>query len=154
MTDLNQKLSEHFTLGELLKSNTADANGFTEQYEPSDEVIGNLKNLCIYVLEFLRAKVSEARGVDTPVYLTSGYRCARVNAAVGGVPNSQHQTGEAADTHVEGMTTEEWYQFVKNSGITFDQLIQEFDSWAHISHSINNRGECWRYVRGSAPKRD
>ena len=38
-----------------------------------------------------------------PVYITSGYRTAAHNAAVGGSKSSQHLLGRAADFYVEGM---------------------------------------------------
>jgi hypothetical protein len=148
------QLTEHFSLEEMLASETANNQQITEQFSPSDVVVANLKNLCIYILEPLRAKISAARGQDTPIHITSGYRCPRLNEAVGGVPDSQHMTGEAADTHVDCMSVEGWYQFIKSSGLVFDQLLQEFDEWAHISHSVNNRGECWMYIKGARPKRD
>lgn len=149
------QLSEHFALEELLVSQTATAENITEQFEPSDEVIANLRELATNFLEPLRAAISEKLGVDTPIHITSGYRCPRLNAAIGGVPNSQHQFGQAADTHIDAMSIEDWYQFVKASGLPYDQLLQEFGEWAHISHIADgNRGECWRYVKGQAPIRD
>ena len=38
-----------------------------------------------------------------PVVITSGYRTAAHNAAVGGSKSSQHLLGRAADFHVEGV---------------------------------------------------
>lgn len=142
MLDMNQKLSPHFTLGEMLRSQKADELKTTNQYAPSDEIIANLTKLCQNVLEPLRTAITLEKGFDTPIRITSGYRCEAVNAAVGGVniPGhlSQHTKGEAADTHVDGMTIEEWYQFIRhfarqNPSFKFDQLIQEFNCWAHIS---------------------
>jgi len=57
------------------------------------ELMPNLTSLVTVVLEPLR----EAYG--KPIYVTSGYRCPKHNAAVGGVKNSQHMAGEAADIH-------------------------------------------------------
>ena len=137
-------LSPNFTLQEMLNSPTANQQGITEQYTPADEIISNLTTLCTQLLEPLRAKVGK------PLIITSGYRCLRLNAAVGGVNTannvSQHTKGEAADTHVEGMSIEDWYRFIKTSGIAFDQLIQEFDSWAHVSFNPlgTQRGQCLR----------
>lgn len=129
------QLTEHFTLEELLVSEAATEHGFTEQFEPNQDVIDNLKSLCENVLEPLRAAISEHQGVDTPIHVTSGYRCARVNGVVpGAAAHSQHQTGQAADTHVDCMNIEDWYQFIKKTGIKFDQLIQEHNLWAHVSY--------------------
>ncbi len=134
------QLTPHFTLEELLQSETATRNNYLEQFNPPQSVIDNLKLLCDNVLEPLRAKISAARGVDTPVIITSAYRCARVNDSVPGSANhSQHEDGCAADTHIEGMSIEAWYQFIKASGIPFGQLIQEHNFWAHISHDLGSQ---------------
>ena len=121
-------------------------NNFTEQFNPTPDIVANLTALCRYVLEPLRAKISAARGVDTPLHVTSAYRCARVNGAVpGAAVHSQHQDGLAADTHVDGMTVEQWFQFIKTAGVPFGQLIQEHDLWAHVSHDLGaQRNQCLR----------
>jgi len=131
------QLSEHFTLDEMLRSDTATEKGITEQYTPPQDVINNLSYLCLQVLEPLRIKISAALGTDTPIIITSGYRCPRLNQAIGGANNSQHELGQAADTHVNGMSIEQWYQFIKGSGVNYDQLIQEFGKWAHVSCKPN-----------------
>ncbi len=124
-----RQLSPHFMLSEMLVSKTATANNISEQFDPPAEIITNLEALCLHVLEPLRAKIGK------PVKITSAYRCQRLNGAVPGSANhSQHQTGCAADTHVEGMTIEDWYQFIKTSGIAYGQLIQEHNLWVHISY--------------------
>ena len=90
------KLSEHFDLNEFTRSATADRlhidNSIPEEFIP------NLKNLCQQVLEPLR----EHFGI--PVIISSGYRCPALNRAVGGVPNSQHLKGEAADIILPPLT--------------------------------------------------
>lgn len=80
------KLSPHFTLAEMTTTSHPDL-----QDSPSVEVIINLVYLCAVVLEPLRKKLGHA------VYINSGYRSWRLNKAVGGVPNSYHLTGRAAD---------------------------------------------------------
>jgi len=139
-------LSPNFTLQEMLNSATANQLGIHEQYQPGDEVIANLTALCKNVLELLRAKTGK------PVIITSGYRCPRLNAAIpGSAAHSQHELGQAADTHVEGMDIESWYQFIKSAGIPFDQLIQEFNTWAHVSFNPAGpqRGQCLRISTGT-----
>ena len=134
------QLTPHFTLEELLQSETATLNNFTEQFNPPQQVIDNLKALCENVLEPLRAKIGK------PIIITSAYRCARVNGAVPGSANhSQHQDGLAADTHVDGMSIEGWYQFIKTAGVPFGQLIQEHSLWAHVSYDLGaQRNQCLR----------
>ena len=133
-------LTTNFTLEEMLQSETALRNNFTEQFNPPQQVIDNLRALCENVLEPLRAKIGG------PSIITSAYRCERVNGAVPGSANhSQHQDGCAADTHVEGMSIEAWYQFIKTSGVPFGQLIQEHGYWAHVSHDLGaQRNQCLR----------
>lgn len=54
-------------------------------------------------LEELRTRLGLMRGVDTPIYITSSYRCERHNARVGGAEDSQHRRGKAADIHIPGV---------------------------------------------------
>jgi hypothetical protein len=135
------QLSSNFTLEELLHSTEADAKGFTEQYSPAQDVVGNLNTLAQQVLQPLRDKLGK------PLNISSGYRCTGVNTAIGGVHNSQHLFGQAADTEVPDMTIEDWFKWVLASGIEFDQLIQEFDHWVHISYNAgHNRHQVFRAV--------
>lgn len=62
------------------------------------EVIINLVYLCAVVLEPLRKMIGQ------PVRINSGYRSARLNKQVGGVPNSYHLTGRAADIYCESLS--------------------------------------------------
>ena len=86
------KLSEHFSLSEFTRSATAKARGWKN--EPSMAEVEWLRYLCVKVLEPLRTQI------DRPIYISSGYRCPRLNAAVGGVAKSQHQYGQAADIRI------------------------------------------------------
>jgi hypothetical protein len=87
---MEMRLSKNFTLAEL----TATSHGKLQD-APSLEVIQNLQHLCIHVLQPLRDAIGR------PVYITSGYRSAKLNARVGGVKNSYHLRGLAADIHVD-----------------------------------------------------
>lgn len=82
-----QKLSEHFNLDEFVRSEKED------QGVP-DGVLHHLMELCVNVLEPLRAKLGK------PIQITSGYRSPAHNAAIGGAKNSLHTTGMAADLSV------------------------------------------------------
>lgn len=142
-------LSEHFTLGEFLDSQTAVRQGFDEQFTPPKGVVENLTALCDNVLEPISKKLSEKFGVHVSIYVSSGYRCERLNIAVGGSKTSDHPKGEASDITVRVMTVEEFYQFIKKSGIVFDQLIQEFGRWVHVSYNPfgQNRMQCLRAIK-------
>ena len=85
------KLSEHFSLGELTKTNYVTKDGNF----PSRVAIENLTNICENWLEALR----QAQG---PLIINSGYRSPEVNKLAGGAPTSNHLTGCAVDIHVSG----------------------------------------------------
>lgn len=88
------KLSEHFSLSEFTRSNTAKAHGWKN--EPSPAEVEWLRYLCVWVLEPLRQELGR------PISISSGYRCPKLNDAVGGVSKSQHMYGQAADIHILG----------------------------------------------------
>ena len=121
-------LTQHFTLDELVASQTAVRFGLDNTPPPG--VVSNLKMLAV-VLE----QVRELLGVA--VLVSSGYRSERVNVAVGGKPNSRHSLGLAADfTAPQYGTPLEVAQRISASSILFDQLIHEFGSWVHISIAL------------------
>lgn len=133
------KLSEHFTLEEFTFSQTAVRFGIDNT--PSQAVIKNMTNLCEYILEPIR------RRIDKPLFISSGYRSPALNRAIKGAKNSQHITGHAADISVSGMSTEELYQWVKKSHLYYDQIINEFNSWVHVSFSSIARLEAMRATK-------
>ena len=95
------RLSDHFTLGELTKTNTKIKN------VPNEAQVENLKRLCGW-LEQLRRRPTPSpsllrEGSEEPIIINSGYRSPEVNRAVGGAPNSNHLTGCAVDIHVTGI---------------------------------------------------
>ena len=98
------KLSKNFTLEEMM----ATSHGKLQDM-PTGEVILNLTFLCARVLQPLRDAIGR------PVYINSGYRSKRLNARVGGVPNSRHLQGRAADIHCDNL------DYAK---VIFDILIQ------------------------------
>lgn len=127
------QLTKNFSLAELLKSNTADTLGYTEQYDPPQSVIDNLTMLTVNILQPLRDYLKK------PVTVSSGYRCKRVNKAIGGVASSQHQSGEAAD--IQGASNQEIFEAIKKLDLPVDQCIVEFRNengeprWIHVSYS-------------------
>ena len=119
-------LSQYFKLEEFEFSDTAKAKGINNSI-PKD-LIPNVIRLHDNVLYPLR------KLVGCPVRITSGYRCAELNKAVGGANNSGHLTGRCADIHVNGMTAKELYNFIKKSGVKYRQCILESNSWVHIDY--------------------
>jgi hypothetical protein len=96
MVELTMPLSKNFTLGELLRSNTVerDENLKREQYDPSSEIVDNLKYLVETALQPIRTQLG------FPIRINSGYRCPMLNKLVGGSATSQHCRGEAADCEI------------------------------------------------------
>lgn len=134
MIDINQKLSEHFTLAELVHSTTAESRNIKNV--PDIDSLNNLKFLVKNVLEPLRIKYGK------PIIVSSGYRCIQLNRVIGGAANSQHTSGKAADIHSSSDSlsdNRELFRTILSSGIEFDQLIWEFGNetepdWIHISY--------------------
>lgn len=125
-----KRLSKHFTLHELTASQTATRKGIKEQFTPPPEIVENLEFFCENLLEKLR----ELNG-NTPLFISSGYRCERLNRAVGGKRTSQHLRGEAADIDFGSKpANRDFFNKIKRSNLVFDQLLNEFDfAWIHIS---------------------
>lgn len=127
----------NFSISELVKSDTAIKNNINNM--PDLKSLDNMLNLIFYCLQPLRDKIKR------PIIITSGYRCAQVNRLVGGASDSQHLSGCAADFKVQGMTVQAVISFIKSSGIEYDQLINEYDKWVHISFIKNkNRKQTFK----------
>ena len=129
------RLTEHFKLSEFTNSSTATARGIDNT--PNEQQIANLKRICEEILEPLRAFAGQ------PIIIGSGYRSPALNKAVGGVKNSQHMTGEAADIHLpDNATGRKWFLWMMDN-LKFDQLIMEKSPpsstryWIHVSFSRN-----------------
>ena len=127
------QLSKHLALAEVMRSETAKRKGISNM--PTPEHIENFKKLAENVFEPIR----EHFGV--PIHLSSGYRSAALNKAVGGASSSQHCKGEAVDIDMDGTTVsnKEIFDFVK-ANVNFDQLIWEFGTdakpdWVHVSYN-------------------
>lgn len=116
------QLSKHFTLDELTHTDHR-----TLDNTPNDEERANLVRLA----EFLEL-VKVALG-NKPVMVNSAFRSKAVNDAVGSKDTSQHRLGCAADIRVPGMTPDAVVRAIISSGLSYDQIIREFDAWTHIS---------------------
>ena len=129
------KLSEHFSLAELTKTNTGIEN------VPNEAQVENLKRLCRW-LERLRRRWNDLYGEgDDPIVINSGFRSAAVNKAVGGAPTSNHLTGCAVDIRVAGLEQLLRYAVIlldisDESGEDFDELLLERNGavmWLHFA---------------------
>ena len=130
---------EFFSIGEFTRSATADRYGINNRL-PSRKESDNIYRLVRNVLDPLR------QAYGKPVHISSGYRCPRLNAIVGGSPTSDHMTGCAADIQGTPGTPDEnrrLFQLIQQLKLPFDQLIDEKGfAWVHVSHrEKGNRGQ-------------
>ena len=115
-------MTPHFTLAELTVTDHRSLDN-----TPDPAALANLQRLA----EFLE-RVREVLG-DRAVMVNSAFRSKAVNDAVGSSDRSQHRLGCAADIRVPGMSPDAVVRAVMASGLAYDQLIREFDSWTHLS---------------------
>jgi len=120
------KLSEHFTLKEFTRSQTASRHGIDNT--PNEEQIENLKTLA-KGLEDVRTKLG-----GNPINISSGFRCEALNDRLGSKRTSRHILGLAADFTCDRYgDVDDVFSVLADSSIEFDQLILEYDAWIHIS---------------------
>ena len=129
----------HFTIEELYASATAKAKGINNK--PSVQQMINLVYLAAFVLEPLREAMNE------PIKIGSGFRSKELNKAVGGVQNSQHMKGQAADLCIDGDRKKgrKWFEYIRDN-LPFDQLIWEKNpktgsEWVHVSFVYQDFGK-------------
>lgn len=134
------KLSKHFNLDEFVKSATAIRLGIDNT--PDEKSLENIQLLVSNILEPLRVHYGR------PIIITSGYRCPKLNKAVGGAASSQHATGQAVDIRSVSDSREdnkELFDMIREMNLPFDQLIDEFGyDWIHVSFGPRNRREVLR----------
>jgi len=125
------KLSPHFSLDEMIKSQTALRKGLDNN--PDGDQLEAMVDLCEYVLEPIR------KYWNRPVIVSSAFRAPEVNKAIGSKNTSQHTKGQAADIEIPGVDNLDLYHWIGQS-VEFDQLILEFYSgepasgWVHVSY--------------------
>ena len=126
------KLTQHFSLSELTRSQTATRKGIDNQ--PDDEQLANLVALCECVLQPIRDHFGKS------VRISSGLRVPELNAAIGGSTTSDYCKGMAADIEVPPIDNLELARWVEGSGLAFRQLILEYydgtpdSGWIHVSY--------------------
>ena len=130
------KLTENFSLHEMIKSETAARKGIDNT--PTDAVIANLKTLTEQVLQPVRNYYGKG------IKVNSGYRSPDVNAAVGGSRTSDHTKGQAADIEIPGVANYDLARYIQDN-YKFTQLILEFytpgipdSGWVHVSYDPAN----------------
>ena len=140
-----EKLTEHFTLGEMTKTSYKTKDGNI----PSHVAIENLKRVCRW-LEMLREVWNERYGDgDEPIIINSAYRSWEVNKRAGGSSTSNHLVGCAADIKCLGMEQALRYAVIlldisDNAREAFDELLLERSSrgnyWIHFAVRPPSRG--------------
>ncbi len=122
----------NFSFSELINSEIAKKNKINNI--PDISSMDNILNLIVFCLQPIRNLINK------PMIVTSGFRCENVNKIVGGSSNSQHKTGQAVDFIIKDMIPSAIIDIILNSNIEFDQLINEYNKWVHISfNKANNR---------------
>jgi len=147
------KLSKNLSLGEVIKSTTAKRLGIDNT--PDDWTTENLRQVALNVFQPLR----DAFGC--PIFVSSGYRSADLNRAIGGSNRSQHVEGRALDLDADVFgrcTNAQIFNWLKEN-VEFDQLIWEFGDednpdWVHVSFVYDgaNRRRCLKAVRDDQGK--
>ena len=125
------KLSNNFSLAELVKSQTAERKGIHNK--PETDAVENLIHLAETVLQPVRNHFGK------PVMISSGYRSPELCEAIGSSSKSQHAKGEAADFEIPGVDNMQLAAWISKNTV-FDQLILEFyepgdpnSGWVHCS---------------------
>ena len=122
------RLSKNFVLSEITRSNTATRLGVSN--EPTKEHLENMQRLISNLVQPMRDELG-------PIRITSGYRSKELNRAIGGSTRSQHCEAQALDLQFwenGQMNNKKIYNWIINSHLEFDQMINEFDfAWIHLS---------------------
>lgn len=127
-------ISKNFKLSEFIESETAKKKGIDNL--PSEEIVENIKFLVINLLQPIRDRISH------PFHINSGYRCKKLNKAVGGSDTSAHLQGLAADVDLGSRQLNRilWEEIARGD-FNFDQVINEYNfKWIHIGIKKNNKG--------------
>ena len=134
------KLSNNFSLNEMVKSQTAERKGINNN--PNEDQIESLQALCNNLLQPIREHF------DKVVSVSSGFRSAELCQAIGSSVNSQHAKGQAADFEIFGISNQELAHYI-DKNLDYDQLILEYwkpdeknSGWVHCSYKKEgtNRG--------------
>ena len=120
-----------FTIDEMVRSETARKLRINNS--PSEKIEFNLREFIEKILDPLR------EDWGSPIYVNSGYRCPRLNSAVGGARYSGHMYGWCADLRVKG-NIREFAEFIKRwmlkKGYSWDEIIFErsgSSEWVHFA---------------------
>ena len=121
-------MGKYFSLRELVASREAVIRDIDNTPPP------DIKRKLDIMINNLLDPIREAWG--SPILVNSGFRSPVLNAAIGGVTNSQHMKGEAADiTAGSPEKNRQLFDMIVAGDFPFDQLIDESNyAWVHISY--------------------
>ncbi len=140
MYSSNDRLSPHFKLRELEKSQIADRYEIDNTVK-DEEVYNNLVLLCENILEPIR------NHYGVPFSPNSGYRCLKLNRKLGSSDKSQHTRGQACDIEIPTVSNYELGIWIRDN-LDYDTVLLEFykedvpsSGWVHVSYvsEKNNR---------------
>lgn len=128
------KLTANFNYEEFIVSQEAVRRGLDNT--PPSHILP--------ILNMTARKMEEVRALlgNKQITITSAYRSPAVNAAVGSKPTSAHIQGYAVDFICPKFgTPKAIVQKIKESGLEYDQVIEEFppSGWVHISFAPTMR---------------
>lgn len=123
-------MGKYFTIKELCKSSTAEKKGIKN--EPNEEQIKNMNALIDNILDPLREWYGKA------IHIESGFRCPELNKAVGGVANSFHTQGYAADIDMgDKEDNQPIFDYIKDN-LPFTELGWEGGGrWVHVAYKAD-----------------
>lgn len=137
------KISKKYSIADVTRSDTATRRGFTEQFTPEQRVIDNAKLVCENILD----------KIPYPFFISSFYRCPRLNKAIGGSATSDHMEGCAVDIDSQNnLSNKHIFEWIRDN-CDFDQVIYEFGNetnpdWVHVSfRKIGNRKQVLKAVK-------
>ena len=126
----------HTSISELIHSDTAIKYNINNM--PTIQHLDNMQKLIHYVLQPIRLHFNR------PIDISGGYRSKALwtklrDLGINPSPTSMHLDGKAADFTIRGVNSKEVFNWIKDSGIEFDELIYEYSSngsvWIHIAYN-------------------
>ena len=121
-----QKLTDHFTVQELT---TTDQNGLQKTNTKEGLKISDKLQALAEFAEEVRAVIQ-----NCPMVITSGYRCEKLNKAIGGSKTSEHLKCEAIDFIPKKMSAFKALGYILISELKWDQLILEKRGQGYLIH--------------------
>ena len=118
------KISKYFSKLECTRSTTAARLGIKN--EPDEDQWNNINLFMNNCMDKIRELF------NAPIVPNSVFRSAELNAKIGGSKTSMHMEGLACDFVVPGVSVANAVKRIIDSGIEFDQVIDEYGSWVHV----------------------